>query len=455
MKRLAIIAPLIALAVACGQQPKVELDKTLGVVSLPVGETVSTQATYIADETGISFTKTAGGSISDTKRNAKYLWATYTVNNVSTTVLNRLTLVALNEAGNAGGTAIKNLQNFGGGDASAYAQKAQPGHKMTENVGAAATIDPSGTHFQLFNTADLTAFNIPSTVGTALEYGYQVSSGNTISVSYKVPFGSDPTTFSATFALVNDGPDRVSQSADESAAAVNARATSVTEVAYVGPRAANTSQVAPPGNVTNTLRLANPKTATGTTNAFLLNEYVYASFLTGSSVNEGGYGYGYAYNVTTAPDYSCAAGCTTNGANTANGYSQTATFGGASNGGLGSAVRPFVNSTNAPLAQNLSKYRKMKIFASTSTGTTVDVGIVYTGNNDKLVYTKAANATLSEITIDLTQPNCALGANPTCTAADITTALSTANTLEVGKFVGSNITASTEIGNVVFFDYQP
>jgi hypothetical protein len=471
MKRLVLIAPLIALAVACGQQPKVEIGNPtqLGTVDLALGGQLKTQATYISDETQIAITPLAGGYISDTKRNVKYIWGRFQVKNTTGAALSNLTFYALNKSGNNGGTAIKSMTNFvGAPTADDAAQAAQPGHAMLPGTGAgAATIDTANANLQLFTASEVSALGVPAGTGTVLEYGYKVNAasipdGDTsvVTLSYKIPFASTSTSFTATFAIAKDGPDRVSQSADESAAAVNARAASVTEVAYVGPRAANTTQVVPPANVTNTLRFANPKTATGTTNAFLLNEYVYASFLDGSSINEGGYGYGFGYNAPEGyAGCTPSIGCTftyNNITDVASGTLQTAQVPaippatGVVDGdaGFGIALAPFTNG-NTRLSQDLSKYKKLKIFTRTSYGTNVDIAI--DSPNGELEYAKTINNTLTEYELDLTQPKCL----PNCNTATILSRLSTANNIVVKNFIGKNATGTTEVGRVVYFDYQP
>ncbi len=458
MKRLLLIAPLLALAVACGQAPKVEIKQptTLSTVELALNGNLTTQVapTTLSDESQLVFTKTAFDLITDTKRNTRYISATFSVQNNTGNPLNNLTLYALNKVGNLGGTAIKNLQNFAGSGLSDanYARAAQPGHKMNSSAGAAATVNANNANLQLLST--LEAASVSSANGTVLEYGFKtnesvilVGGTGTLTVSYRLPSAAaavDATQFTATFVATTDATNRVSQSAEENAAATSARATSGGEIVFLGPKSQDQTNVPTPSGVTP-IRLTNAKTAVGP-DAYLLSEYAFASFLSGSDLAEGPYVYSEGYD-TAQGNFACASasGCTLTQGFTANGYNAVITSTGNATGGAKIIARPFNFNP-----QNLSKYKKLKIFARVSSGTSANLDIE-TNSNIGLRYPLTISDTLGEITVDLTQPQCA----PTCTPANIATALSSVKGAILERFAGGGTTLTLEMGNIVFFDFQP
>jgi hypothetical protein len=446
MKRLLLIAPFVALAVSCGQQVSVKGPQAIETVSLPIGATpLSAQATII-DESGITITPNGTDYVVDTKRNARYVYALFNIKNNTGAALNNLTFYAINKAGNEGGTAIKTLTNFGGGDAGVYAQGAQPGHKMQVSGGAAATVDTANAGLQLFSATEAGA--LTGAEGTVLEYGFRLNEPSladgatgTVSIGYRLP-GNTASSFYATFAVAKDGPNRVSQSAEENPSDVIARVGSAAEIAYLGPKGQDSVNVPAPGT-TLAFRFANIKTGTS---AYLLSEYAFASFLNGSSLAQGPYIYGEGYNSTE--NFACTSGngCVVAQGYTANGYSAGVTLSGAASGGIKAIARPFNFN-----AQNLSKYKKLRIFARVSSGTTANLDFETNGSTALRYQLTGLTDALAEYTVDLMQPQCA----PTCTTANITTSLTSVKGIVLEKFAGSNTNVTVEMGNVVFFDYQP
>jgi hypothetical protein len=399
MKRLVLIAPLIALAVACGQQPKVEITNpsALGTVDLALGGQLKTQATYISDETQIAITPLAGGYISDSKRNVKYIWGRFQVKNTTGAALNNLTFYALNKSGNNGGTAIKSMTNFvGAPTADDAARAAQPGHAMLQGTGA-ATVDGANANLQLFTASEVSALGVPAGTGTVLEYGYKVNAasipdGDTsvVTLSYKIPFASTSTSFTATFAIAKDGPNRVSQSAEEVFTAVNARATatSASEIAYFGPYASSVT-LTPPSGVTTVLRhpTLNPKNAVSTP-AYIFDNFTFASFNFGNTFGLGrasgddqdSYTYGYAGAACTVGAGTNTPGVFTCDPTPSNPATTPATIvhatGASGNGGYnGYAIV-------ANKAKDFSGYAKMDIYVSytAAAGTGMQVKLRSTDN---------------------------------------------------------------------------
>jgi hypothetical protein len=469
MKRLLLVAPALIFAVACTQQPAPNPPSPtpLGTINLGFGDIASSQA-MLVDESQLVFTRTASTIITDVKRNTRYISGTFTVTNNTGSTLNNLTLYALNKPGNLGGTAIKNLQNFSGSSLtdSDYARAAQPGHKMNPGTGTAATVDGSSANLQLFTTTEASAVTglLPGGTGTILEYGYRmnedtVAAGGTgtFTVSYRLPVTSsntDATSFVATFAVAKDGPPRVSQSVEEMVFSTNAR-TSVTktEVVYLGPGGEDTDLTTTNLNaaVTLKLRLANPKTAAGATPAYLLSSYVYTSFFEANGntpdQNAGAFTYNYVYGTGAA---CIPAACATVGTSRAvpepNTVASTST--GVANGGQTIVSVPMADLVQ----QNLSKYKKVKIFvAVTSTATTSPTFQITPTSGTNLQYSLNYMGP-NFYTLDLTTPNCA----PTCTPTTITASLSSVEQVELNVFQSAAANPTKiELGTVEFFDYQP
>jgi hypothetical protein len=468
MKHLPRLAPALLLAVACTQQPApVNPVTPLTTVQLGFGDLASSQAVLV-DESQLVFTRTATTIITDVKRNTRYISGTFTVTNNTGTPLNNLTLYALNKPENLGGSAIKNLQNFSGSSLTdtEYARAAQPGHKMNPGTGTAATVDGSSANLQLFTTAEAAAVTalLPGGTGTVLEYGYRMNQDSiaaggdgTFTVSYRLPVTSsntEATSFIATFAVTKDGPPRVSQSVEETVFSTNARTSATkTEIAYLGPGGEDTDLTGTNLNaaVTTKLRLANPKTAAGATPAYLLSNYFYASFFEGNGStpdqNAGAFTYNYVYGTGAACiPATCATVGTSRTAPEPNTVASTST--GVANGGQTIVAVPMADLVQ----QNLSKYKKAKVFiAITSTATTSPTFQITPTTGTNLQY--AVNYTGPNFyTIDLTAPNCA----PTCTPSSITSSLSSVEQVELNVYQASAANPTKiELGTVEFFDYQP
>jgi hypothetical protein len=455
MKRLVLIAPLIALAVACGQQPKVEIGNPtqLGTVDLALGGQLKTQATYISDETQIAITPLAGGYISDSKRNAKYIWGRFQVKNTTGAALNNLTFYALNKSGNNGGTAIKSMTNFvGAATADDAARAAQPGHAMLQGTGA-ATVDGTNANLQLFTASEVSALGVPAGTGTVLEYGYKVNAasipdGDTsvVTLSYKIPFASTSTSFTATFAIAKDGPNRVSQSAEENPSDVDTRVGTATEIAYLGPKGQNTTGVVAPAGVT-AVRLANPKTAVGT-DAYLLADYTFASFNT-AKPDQGGYVSSYSYNPYI--DFGASTTINSRTAPEPNTVKLTTTAAQTGGTGLVHEAYPF-----GSFSQNISKYKKLNVFVDKNSSTFTGISVLSSTGPTEIKYYIGFEGPNTYPVVLATPAECTTPSNTgPCDLAQLPTLLSTVTGVKMNSGASVGAGTSIEIGNIFFSEYTP
>ncbi|MGL5003168.1 MAG: hypothetical protein ACRDAM_09555, partial [Casimicrobium sp.] len=232
---------------------------------------------------GLSFVQTSSGFGVDTQRNARFLYATFTVNNNTGGTLNNLCFVAVDAPGNLGGTAIRGVSGFAssGLTSAQFARSSKPAHRMTAS-GSTSVIDTNNANLHLSSPAESAAGGcggasvmIGTVAGTNLEYGFvanelSIADGGTgtFTVTYRLAANNtDDTGIVVSLRAVKDGASRVSQSAQETVAQVNARATSrgVPEIAYSGPGSAT---AVPPAGVTP-IRLADPKISTGAAAATL------------------------------------------------------------------------------------------------------------------------------------------------------------------------------------------
>jgi hypothetical protein len=234
---------------------------------------------------GLIFTEAASGIVADATRNSRFAYTTYIVTNNTGAALNNLCLSAVNAPGNLGGSAIYSVSNFASAGVSAaqFARSSKPSHKMNAST-STSVIDTANANLKLITAVEVGAGGgcgsilidgNPSGV-TTLEYGFvssqasmPVGATSTIIVSYRLPGNNaDNTSLTVSFGVSKDGSTRVSQSAEETVAQVNARATStgVFEIAYSGPTAAT---AVPPSVVITAIRLADPKISVGTPAATL------------------------------------------------------------------------------------------------------------------------------------------------------------------------------------------
>jgi hypothetical protein len=281
----------------------------LGTVNLSLADILATQGTLI-EATGITFTRTARALVTDTKRNTRYINATFKVSNNTGATLNNLRVYAVNTANSLSGTALFGMQNHSksGLLRGEFARVTQPGHTMNEVAGGAATIDTARANMILLTTGDAAGYAVAGT--TTLQYGFRTTetsiangADGTMHISYRLPVTSSNTDdigFSATFIVVKDGPNQVAQSPDESIASVKARAVGATELIYIGPSAYSTD-VPKPAGVT-TIQLENLKIGINPA-AYLLPNYQYASFNT-AQPDQGG-----SVTASTGPANACAGAC--------------------------------------------------------------------------------------------------------------------------------------------------
>ncbi len=261
-KMLFLFAPMLAL-IACNQAPAANPTKfvpsssstVLGTVELrfdPAGTRgkakVSTRAALPDNAAG--FTASSFGDFALTSTSNRYLSATFDVTNNSGADFDNLTLYAYNQAGSSlGGTAIKNLVNFGSGaiTADAAAQSLLPTHAMTLLTPTTLAVDSAHADFQAFKPSEVSSLKsqalglgVVLAADNILEYGFvarNASGGRmipnggtgTITVSYRVPESSftnssNPYRFVANFVLSNESASRVTRGLDDTTSAADARA---------------------------------------------------------------------------------------------------------------------------------------------------------------------------------------------------------------------------------------
>jgi predicted extracellular nuclease len=248
----------------------VSFDTLNGVASARVNPFVRTQAALpdsVATLTPTSFTNLEDGS------GSRFLNANFTVTNTSGADLTNLTLYAYAQNGTSvGGTAIKNITDFGGFATPAVeAQLARPAHG-TNPSGGSVVIEPTRADMQIFQPSDVANIQTGFNLGTILEYGFVTRNGNsrtitsngtgTLTIGVKVPSGTGAYKFVMTFAYASESATRVTRSPEETTTELNARASTVnaTEAVLVG---SDTDTANVP-----TIRLANAKISTQP--AFLL-----------------------------------------------------------------------------------------------------------------------------------------------------------------------------------------
>ncbi len=274
-----VLTALIASAIitACTQlapQKPVQTVKPFGAVELSFGggsltpqiSTVQPDSVVAFDSFNTNVTPAASVAFDS---NFKYILRTFAFTNTTNTALNNLTLYAYHQsANNKGGTAIKNLVNFAGGNVN-DAQNAQsllPTHGMSGN--GTVSIVAGREDLQVFQTSEAAGVQTQSQTASiissndrVLEYGFvtrslAITGGRTIgaancntvadancnrgqvTVAYKIPSASANTAygFSATFVLTTESDTRVSRSPEESTLAAAARATALaaSQVVLVG-----------------------------------------------------------------------------------------------------------------------------------------------------------------------------------------------------------------------------
>jgi hypothetical protein len=421
----------------------------VGTVNLSLADTIGTQGTLI-EPTGISFARTARALVTDTKRNTRYLNATFKVSNATGATLNNLRVYAVNTANSLNGTALFGMQNHSKsgllrGD---FARVTLPGHTMKEVSGSAALIDAAKANMILLTNGDAAAFPVPSGT-TTLQYGFRTTetsiatgADGTMHISYRLPVTSSNTDdigFSATFIIVKDGPNQVAQSPDESIPSVKARAiaTGATELIYIGPSARSTLADTPAG-VKFAIPLDNLKIGIGTPAAYLLPNYQYASFNT-AQPDQGG-----SVSASTGPANACPGACTVSINPRSSGQPNTVRLVTTALNGTASI------STAAPATQFLGDYKNLKVFVEVSNASKTE--IVVRESTGELRYPIDASSAKTH-TIDLSAPAC-LSAG-TCTVAQVNSGLDKVTRIDLQIESNSATGASLEYGDLLLTDFQP
>jgi hypothetical protein len=415
----------------------------LGTVNLSLADILATQGTLI-EATGITFTRTARALVTDTKRNTRYINATFKVSNNTGATLNNLRVYAVNTANSLSGTALFGMQNHSksGLLRGEFARVTQPGHTMNEVAGGAATIDTARANMILLTTGDAAGYAVAGT--TTLQYGFRTTetsiangADGTMHISYRLPVTSSNTDdigFSATFIVVKDGPNQVAQSPEESIASVKARAlaASATELIYIGPSAYSTEATKPAG--VTTIQLENLKIGINPA-AYLLPNYQYASFNT-AQPDQGG-----SVTASTGPANACAGACAVS-INTRSGQPNTVKLVTTALNGTATI------STAAPAGQDLRVYKNLKVFVEVSNANKTE--IVVRESTGELRYPIDASSAKTH-TIDLSAPACL----PTCSSAQVKSGLDKVTRIDLQIEANSATGASLEYGDLMLTDYQP
>jgi hypothetical protein len=232
---------LTVLLFACGQQPPLQLEPIVAVeLGINTSGTLTTSALLPNQNNpanSVAFT-TDTFSVA-TNGNKKFLTAKFKVSNNSGAALENLTLVAYVQANNQTGTAIKDLQNFGGlspSQLTSYAQSITPSHGM--NVATPPTVNNAVADMQVFSESEVSSLTADASsllqAGEyLLPYGYvaraatgtsrTIATGaNTgfITVGIQVPNSNEPSSslerFKMTFiAFTAPTAARVTQSLEE------------------------------------------------------------------------------------------------------------------------------------------------------------------------------------------------------------------------------------------------
>jgi predicted extracellular nuclease len=266
-----LLAPMLAF-MACTQAPAQtpttpvpSLSSTvLGTVELSFDPAntrgkakVSTRAAL--PDNAASFTASSFSDFAFTTTSTRYLSATFNVTNNSGADFDNLTLYAYNQAGSSlGGTAIKNLVNFGGGaiTADAAAQSLLPTHAITQPTPTSLAVDAARADFQAFKPSEVSSLQTQAlglgvvlAADNILEYGFvarNASGGRsipnggagTITISYRVPESSftnssNPYRFVANFVLSNESTSRVTRGLDDTTSAADTRAAALSAQTFL------------------------------------------------------------------------------------------------------------------------------------------------------------------------------------------------------------------------------
>jgi hypothetical protein len=258
MKKLFAMAALGLLGVVGCQQQPTPSSKILGTLEVQIGANGEGKAmlrplasTPVADS---AITVNTINSTYGVDANFRYVRAQ--VNLTANQNFSNLTLYAYNKTGNQGGTAVKNLVNFSGGNTNAEAQSLIPVHPRKSDgsyVTDSITNDviKEVQNFQAFSSSEASsvqtqalATSVISAGETVLQYGFVAqkdattrafTSGDTgtINLAYRIPNTqtTDTYKFTATFVVADETIGRVSADIDETPSAALARANALVPVA--------------------------------------------------------------------------------------------------------------------------------------------------------------------------------------------------------------------------------
>ncbi len=291
-RSLSALIALVVFLIACGQPPTpapTRVFKTLGSLEVTLDTAGDASAKVINPQTrsstplpdsALSFSRKYFSSFDIESSNERYMSATFEVKNNSDAAVNNLSLIAYNQGNSSiGGTAVRNLLNFGGAAIpdTSIAQSIYPVQSLTRD-GAELIVDQNNADFQGFTPSDAesianTAKNnqIIRAEDTPLEYGFiarnstntrMIGVGETGSITLTLRFErpTDPIVtpykFVMTFVILEDSVPRVTRGINETTFEAETRAsnTGASELMLIGPD----SDVASNAGLT-TVRLENAK----------------------------------------------------------------------------------------------------------------------------------------------------------------------------------------------------
>jgi hypothetical protein len=283
---------LTAFLTACGQAPTPtppRVFKTLGNLEVTLdtaGEATAklvnpqTRSSTPLPDNALGFTRKFSSSFDLEASNERYVSATFEIKNNSGKAINNLSFIAYHQGNiNLGGTAVKNLVNFGGAAITdpSIAQGIYPVQSL-KRVGAETVVDADNADFQGFTPTDAESIGnsaktnqIIRAEDTPLEYGFiarnstntrTIGDGETGSVTLTLRFArpTDPNVtpyrFVMMFVITEDSVPRVTRGINETTFEAETRAlnTGATELMLIGPDSETPSNYS-----LTTVRLENAK----------------------------------------------------------------------------------------------------------------------------------------------------------------------------------------------------
>jgi hypothetical protein len=223
MKQQWFLPPVLACVMLACQQVPNQSNKALGAFefafdldkkTVQVLPKLQTQAVLTPSQ--ISFSQGSLGFLADVSSGVNYISATFNVNNLTSSALQDVTLIAYQKTGNRADTALKNLVDFNGTPMTAaqldsFARAVQP-NNMPSAVSPFA-VNNAIADLQYFNESELTALetaaNSAGELNTAggeylFPYGFVARSSNTsrsiavgnnqgtITIALKLPNSNEP-----------------------------------------------------------------------------------------------------------------------------------------------------------------------------------------------------------------------------------------------------------------------